>query len=50
MCSEYFLKFGGHHAAAGLSMEKENLPLLKKNLNELSLKNQRTSERAIHYD
>jgi len=22
MCSEYFLKFGGHHAAAGLSMEK----------------------------
>ncbi|AZB30965.1 MULTISPECIES: single-stranded-DNA-specific exonuclease RecJ [Chryseobacterium] len=22
LCSEYFLKFGGHHAAAGLSMEK----------------------------
>ena len=22
ICSEYFLKFGGHHAAAGLSMEK----------------------------
>lgn len=23
LCSEYFLKFGGHRAAAGLSMEKE---------------------------
>ncbi len=23
LCSEYFLKFGGHQAAAGLSMEKE---------------------------
>jgi single-stranded-DNA-specific exonuclease len=29
LCSEYFLKFGGHQGAAGLSMEKENLKILK---------------------
>ena len=30
--SHLFIKFGGHKAAAGLSMKKENLPLLKENL------------------
>jgi single-stranded-DNA-specific exonuclease len=29
MCSEYFLKFGGHHAAAGLSMEKDKFEAFK---------------------
>ncbi|MCO4793623.1 MAG: single-stranded-DNA-specific exonuclease RecJ [Bacteriovoracaceae bacterium] len=32
--SDLFLKFGGHKAAAGLSMPLENLPLLKERLNE----------------
>ncbi|MFP3836186.1 single-stranded-DNA-specific exonuclease RecJ, partial [Chryseobacterium sp. SIMBA_028] len=29
ICSEYFLKFGGHHAAAGLSMEKDKFDAFK---------------------
>ncbi len=29
LCSEYFLKFGGHHAAAGLSMEKDKFEEFK---------------------
>jgi single-stranded-DNA-specific exonuclease len=33
-CEDLFLKFGGHKAAAGLSMKKSNLPLLKERLNE----------------
>ena len=31
-CKEYIDKFGGHPMAAGLSVKKENLPLLKKAL------------------
>lgn len=31
---DLFIKFGGHKAAAGLSMKKENLPELKKRMNE----------------
>jgi single-stranded-DNA-specific exonuclease len=31
--SELFVKFGGHKAAAGLSMREENLPILKEKLN-----------------
>jgi single-stranded-DNA-specific exonuclease len=34
-CSDLFIKFGGHPAAAGLSMKKENLPKLRKKLNRL---------------
>ncbi len=34
-CSDLFLKFGGHKAAAGLSMKKENLPLLKKKITQI---------------
>lgn len=33
-CKEYINKFGGHPMAAGLSVEEDNLPLLKKALNE----------------
>ncbi|MDA8792298.1 single-stranded-DNA-specific exonuclease RecJ, partial [Bacteriovoracaceae bacterium] len=34
-CQDLFLKFGGHKAAAGLSMKKENLPYLKERLNTI---------------
>ncbi len=34
-CSDLFIKFGGHKKAAGLSMSKENLPILKSKLNEI---------------
>lgn len=34
-CEDLFLKFGGHKAAAGLSMNKENLPEFIKRMNEL---------------
>ncbi len=33
-CSELLLKYGGHELAAGLSIERENLPEFKKKLNE----------------
>jgi len=31
---ELFVKFGGHAMAAGLSLEKENIPVLRRKLNE----------------
>lgn len=34
-CSELFLNFGGHPMAAGCSLKKENVELLRKTLNEL---------------
>lgn len=34
-CRDLFIKFGGHKAAAGLSMKKENLSLFKERMNEL---------------
>lgn len=34
-CSDLFLKFGGHPAAAGLSMKKENLALFKTKFEEV---------------
>ena len=33
-CKELFTKYGGHKMAAGLSMTEENIPLLRKRLNE----------------
>ncbi|MDD6795115.1 MAG: single-stranded-DNA-specific exonuclease RecJ [Clostridiaceae bacterium] len=33
-CKEYIEKFGGHPMAAGLSVKEENIPLLRKALNE----------------
>jgi len=33
-CRDLFIKFGGHKAAAGLSMKKENLPQLRKRLQD----------------
>lgn len=37
-CKDLFIKFGGHKAAAGLSMKKENFHLFKQRMNDL-LKN-----------
>jgi single-stranded-DNA-specific exonuclease len=34
-CKEFFIKFGGHKAAAGLSMRKENFLPFKRKMNEL---------------
>jgi len=34
-CKDLFIKFGGHKAAAGLSMKKENFPAFKARMNEL---------------
>ncbi|MAF78779.1 MAG: single-stranded-DNA-specific exonuclease RecJ, partial [Halobacteriovoraceae bacterium] len=34
-CSDLFAKFGGHKAAAGLSMPKENLPLFREKMEGL---------------
>lgn len=35
ICSDYFLKFGGHQAAAGLSMEKDRFEEFKKKFEEV---------------
>ncbi len=34
-CKDLFIKFGGHKAAAGLSMKKENFPAFKDKMNQL---------------
>jgi single-stranded-DNA-specific exonuclease len=34
-CQEFFIKFGGHKAAAGLSMKKENLKPFKAKMNSI---------------
>lgn len=34
-CEDLFIKFGGHKAAAGLSMKKENLPAFRQRMREL---------------
>lgn len=34
-CEDLFIKFGGHKAAAGLSMKKENFPAFKERMNKL---------------
>jgi single-stranded-DNA-specific exonuclease len=34
-CKDLFIKFGGHKAAAGLSMKKENLPEFQKRLRQI---------------
>ncbi len=34
-CRELFIRFGGHKAAAGLSMPKQNLPLLRQKLQQI---------------
>ena len=33
-CQDLFLRFGGHEMAAGLSLQKGNIPLLRQRLNE----------------
>lgn len=50
-CDDLFIKFGGHKAAAGLSMPKENLPAFKERMNNL-LNNIPEIERTKqdHYD
>lgn len=34
-CQEFFIRFGGHKMAAGLSMRKENLPAFKEKMHNL---------------
>ncbi|MCK5882714.1 MAG: single-stranded-DNA-specific exonuclease RecJ [Bacteriovoracaceae bacterium] len=50
-CSDLFIKFGGHKAAAGLSMEEDKLPLLRNKMKTL-LKDVPEIERVVqdHYD
>jgi single-stranded-DNA-specific exonuclease len=55
-CQELFIKFGGHHAAAGLSMPREHLEILKTKLNqqltsvpEILRKNQITFDLQIDF-
>ncbi|MBL7666258.1 MAG: single-stranded-DNA-specific exonuclease RecJ [Bacteriovoracaceae bacterium] len=50
-CEDLFLKFGGHHSAAGLSMKKENLSEFEKRMNQY-LKNVPEIARTVqdHFD
>lgn len=51
-CSEYFLKFGGHRAAAGLSMRKERFEEFKKKFEEVVAQNiqEHQKEPSINID
>ena len=49
-CKEYFLKFGGHKMAAGLSLEEENIEPLREKLNRLSTLNTDDFEEKIMID
>ena len=49
-CKEYFIKFGGHKMAAGLSLKKENIEPLRKKLNAESLLTKEDLEEKIVID
>ncbi|MBQ8040116.1 MAG: single-stranded-DNA-specific exonuclease RecJ [Lachnospiraceae bacterium] len=49
-CQEYFIKFGGHKMAAGLSLKEENIEPLRKKLNKESRLNAEDFEEKILID
>lgn len=49
-CKEYFLKFGGHKMAAGLSLKEENIELLREKLNRESTLTEEDFEEKIMID
>lgn len=49
-CKECFEKFGGHKMAAGLSMKKENISLLRKRLNDGCNLTEEDTLRKVHID
>ena len=49
-CKEYFIKFGGHKMAAGLSLKKENIEPLREKLNAESLLTKEDFEEKIVID
>lgn len=49
-CKEYFLKFGGHKMAAGVSLKEENIELLRQTLNENSTLTEEDFEEKIVID
>lgn len=49
-CRELFTKFGGHKMAAGLSMKEEDIPLLRKTLNEQCVLTEEDFIPRVHID
>lgn len=49
-CKELFTKYGGHKMAAGLSMEEENVPVLRRRLNEACTLTEEDFIPKIHID
>ena len=49
-CKELFLKYGGHKLAAGLSLEEENVGILRKRLNEFCTLTEEDMEEKILID
>lgn len=49
-CREYFVKFGGHKLAAGLSMKKEMIEPLRKRLNQVCSLTSEDYIKKIHID
>ncbi len=49
-CRELFTKFGGHPMAAGLSMEEDKIPLLRKKLNMLTGLSDKDLIPKVHID
>ena len=49
-CKELFLKYGGHKLAAGLSLEEDNIDVLRKKLNENCVLTEEDMEEKIVID
>lgn len=49
-CKELFTKYGGHKMAAGLSMEEENVPVLRRRLNEACALTEEDFIPKVHID
>lgn len=49
-CADLFLKFGGHKAAAGMTLQKNNLEMLQNRLNAMTSLTEEDLEEVLHID
>lgn len=49
-CADLFVKFGGHKAAAGMTLEQKNLEMLQNRLNAMTSLTEEDLEEVLHID
>lgn len=49
-CSDLLIKYGGHELAAGLSIERDKLPLFKKRINDYAREHLKTEDMVTQID